>query len=494
MSGADDDEASMMNSVPLDDPPPPGHPRDALVLPAVSPASSVKMSPDLSRRVSLVLVLLCIVVFASSIAARWKGEAQASSGSEKEDGSTNIDPSLYDYGIVVDCGTKGSRLGVFYWPRGVDDPSAKVMYGPPDQPDAEAWYWTIKPGLATFSSRPDLAGMYMKPLFDEAVSRVPSLAAARTTVYIYGTENLRMLGDNVTEAIFNNVITYVHSNYPFKISRDTVGTITGYLEGVYHFLAVNALVVGGTGTVTNSSLLVGTLDMGSGSTQITFVPKQGTPIPDPYKYLYMTSNGSSSVYVASYSGLGYIESRYALNRSLVMDVEVSVVRHPCFLLGYNETVTYNGRDYILQGAGDWDQCRQQTYRFFNKNASCPITPCAFNGVFQPGLWGTFWATSNYRDVSKFLGLKSTAAIQDFVSKGTKFCRMTWRDAVQTYPDEDVSDLSTFCYGGAYVYSLLRDGYGFPDPYPITFAKNANNRPISWTLGLMVAKLQEQRGG
>eukprot|EP01113_Clastostelium_recurvatum_P008044 TRINITY_DN13772_c0_g1_i2.p2 TRINITY_DN13772_c0_g1~~TRINITY_DN13772_c0_g1_i2.p2 ORF type:complete len:220 (-),score=51.73 TRINITY_DN13772_c0_g1_i2:1188-1847(-) len=210
MSGADDDEASMMNSVPLDDPPPPGHPRDALVLPAVSPASSVKMSPDLSRRVSLVLVLLCIIVFASSIAARWKGEAQASSGSEKEDSSSNIDPSLYEYGIVVDCGTKGSRLGVFYWPRGTADPSAKVMYGPPDQPDAEAWYWTIKPGLATFSSRPDLAGMYMKPLFDEAVSRVPSLAAARTTVYICGTETLRMLGDNVTEAIFVNVITCIY--------------------------------------------------------------------------------------------------------------------------------------------------------------------------------------------------------------------------------------------------------------------------------------------
>lgn len=80
--------------------------------------------------------------------------------------------------------------------------------------------------------------------------------------------------------------------------------------------------------------------MGSGSTQIAFVPKTGTVIPTNYYYLFTYEKTNYSPYAHSYTGYGYVNSLYTINNTIVQSATTDVVFNPCLLDGYEYVIQH----------------------------------------------------------------------------------------------------------------------------------------------------------
>jgi len=387
------------------------------------------------------------------------------------------------YGVVIDLGSKGSRVSIFTWPSDSKTPYAEVEFGGGKNP----WYSKITPGVATFANNPVGAGPYLKPLLEYASIQVPMEQHKLTPIFIRGTDNLRQLPGNQAAQIMASLSNYTASHFNFLMTPNCVALLPGILEGGFMWVAANYLM----GNFQAEKTPIGTLDMGSGSTQIAFVPKSGTFIPTSYYYLFTYLKDNYSPYVHSYSGYGYIASLYAVNSSVLQQASsgAETVYNPCFLSGYSSSMIHDDRTVVMQGTGSWSQCSQLIKAFLNTSAPCNYTPCSFDGAFMPPLKGDFVAVSNFVDVESILGFSSTASVQDLIDGGIKFCALSWEEAQQKFPEEDPSDLYSFCFGANYISNLLSVGYGFPLDAEINFSKTYDNAPFTWALGAMIYELQ-----
>lgn len=386
-----------------------------------------------------------------------------------------------DYGIVIDLGSKGSRVSIFVWPADSKAPYTEVSFGGGKNP----WYSKITPGVATFASNPAGAGPYIKPLLDYASIQVPASQHATTPIFIRGTDNLRQLPPSQAEGIMDSLSNYTASHYNFLLTPNCVTLLPGILEGGFMWVAANYLME----NFQDQADCIGTLDMGSGSTQIAFVPKSGTFLPTNYYYLFTYEKENYSPYVHSFTGYGYIASLYAINNSVLQASSGDVVYNPCLLSGYSSSFVHAERTVVMQGTGSWSKCSDLTYAYLNSSDPCSYAPCSFDGAFQPALHGDFLAVSNYVDVESILGYSNTATVQDLINGGIQFCALSWEEAQQKYPDEDPADLYSYCFGANYISMLLSQGYGFPLETEITFSKTYNNAPYTWALGAMIYELQ-----
>lgn len=386
-----------------------------------------------------------------------------------------------DYGIVIDLGSKGSRVSVFTWPSDSDAPYTEVEFGGGKNP----WYSKITPGIATYASTPSKAGPYLKPLLDYAKSTIPSNQFTSTPIFVRGTDNLRQLPSGQAEAIMDSISNYTADNYPFLVTPNCVTLLPGILEASFMWVAANYL----QGNFKNDDNLIGTLDMGSGSTQIAYIPKAGTVIPTNYYYLFTYEKTNYAPYAHSFTGYGYVNSLYSINSSIVEASSSDVVFNPCLLNGYESTYELNGRSITMHGTGSWSQCGELIVSFLNSTAQCLYQPCSFDGAYQPALHGDFMAVSNYVDVAGILGFSESASVGDLIAGGIKFCSLSWTEAQSQFPDEDLPDLATYCFGASYITNLLYKGYGFDLDSTISFSKTYDNDPYTWALGAMIYELQ-----
>eukprot|EP01111_Echinosteliopsis_oligospora_P012024 TRINITY_DN4084_c0_g1_i2.p1 TRINITY_DN4084_c0_g1~~TRINITY_DN4084_c0_g1_i2.p1 ORF type:complete len:345 (+),score=57.01 TRINITY_DN4084_c0_g1_i2:119-1153(+) len=296
--------------------------------------------------------------------------------------------SSYNYGVVIDLGSGGSRVAIFCWPQESKNPYVDVTYAPFDDP-SNPYYSKIKPGIATFVDNPVAAGPYLKPLFDFIVDKLPSKKIATTPVFVKGTEGLRSIGSGC-DKILESIYYYAAQNYPFLMNQSFVGTISGLEEGAFGWISINKLL----GHFDSKSTTIGTLDMGHGSTQISFIPEDITSVPSSYQFNFTYQKNEYTIYTHSFSGFGYTKALYAANATAISG-QISAYTNPCMLEGYSYEVLVQGTQYTVDGTSDWVKCKSVTYDILNTTAPCPQGPCSYNGAYQPPLVGNFWAISNY---------------------------------------------------------------------------------------------------
>jgi len=325
-----------------------------------------------------------------------------------------------------------------------------------------------------FAQNPLGAGPYLKPLLDYAKSNVPASQQSTTPIFVRGTDNLRTIPGGASEAILLSIFGYIVKNYGFFIPSNCVDLLSGNQEGGFLWVSANYLL----GTFADGKKPIGTLDMGSGSTQIAFIPKSGTVFPPGYTYKFVYKKDTYAPYVYSYSGYGYLAALYTPNTTLIRASSSNLVYNPCLLYGYSESSVVDDRTITLQGTGSWSQCGNLLLAFLNLSAPCANTPCAFSGAWQPSLNGDFMAVSNFRDVADILDIGDKGTVQEIIDRGIKFCSLSWSDVQKKYPDEDVSDLKTFCFGANYISTLLSQGFGFSLNTKVEFGKKYNGAPYS----------------
>ncbi|NWY51652.1 ENTP8 diphosphohydrolase, partial [Chionis minor] len=403
------------------------------------------------------------------------------------------------YGLVFDAGSTHTALYIYRWPADKENGTGIVS-------QVEAC--TVPgPGISSYADSPAGAGASLKPCLDKAMKIVPAEQQRETPTYLGATAGMRLLREqNSTKAeqVFAEVAKAI-GEYPVDFRGARI--LTGNEEGSFGWITVNYLLE----TLVKFSFaekwehpedteVLGALDLGGASTQITFQP--GVTIEDKNTSVFFRLYGTNySLYTHSYLCYGQTQALKMLLAALHQVPQPLQVSHPCYPKGYQENVTtaelYDSpcvrapstpsptRVLTVTGTGDPAACSAAIQKLFNFSCGASRT-CGFNGVYQPPVRGQFFAFAGFYYTFHFLNLTSQQSLNEVNSTVQTFCKKNWTELVKTFPQQK-RHLHSYCPMAIYILTLLLDGYKFTEHTwsSIHFSQQAANTDIGWTLGFML---------
>ncbi|ESO07724.1 hypothetical protein HELRODRAFT_191021 [Helobdella robusta] len=243
-----------------------------------------------------------------------------------EDEDEAVDSSL-NYGVVIDCGSSGSRLFVYYWQQHTGEPNQLLDIKILKDTNNKTVVSKIEPGLSSYSKTPSQASDYIAPLLKFAQDHIPVEKIKETPLYILATAGMRLLPKEEQTALLNDLRTDIGLDFDFLFSPAHIEVISGKWEGIYGWTAVNHVFGKFNHKLSDDSLVavdvgnkvhirkrtVGMLDLGGASLQMTFeIPQTHSYIDSKIKEhvvefnLGCTSSDSSHIYkIYSRTFLGY---------------------------------------------------------------------------------------------------------------------------------------------------------------------------------------------
>ncbi|TWW72144.1 ectonucleoside triphosphate diphosphohydrolase 5 [Takifugu flavidus] len=381
----------------------------------------------------------------------------------QNDGRSPINTSRIFYGIMFDAGSTGSRIHIYKF----------IQKDPVELPvlDNEI-YHAVKPGLSSYKDKPEEGGNTIRQLLKIAKKAIPKEAWSRTPVVLKATAGLRMLPGEKANALLKEV-QEVLDDSPFFVREDGVSIMNGANEGVLAWVTVNFL----TGHLySNTKKTVGILDLGGGSTQITFLPKSKKTIetaPETYISSFDLFNHTYQVYTHSYLGNGLYAARLAiLGAKDTDDTDHRVFTSSCLPKKFREDVTIFGTTYKISGIPDgyagYKLCYYEVMKVIKGIVHQPYEVKG-NSIF--------YAFSYYFDRAVETGLiddrGGVLEVRDFKKRAKEVCnKMTKYRAISPF----------LCMDMTYITCLLKEGFGFKDSTVLQLAKKVNNVETSWALG------------
>lgn len=374
------------------------------------------------------------------------------------------------YSVVFDAGSTGSRVHVFHFFKGSD---GSLHLSKED-------FHALKPGLSSFADDPQAAADSLQPLLKTAVEAVPSDFYKCTPIALKATAGLRLIGEEKSARILEAVDKLFRAS-PFVVGQIAVELMDGKDEGPYAWLTVNFLL----GNLAKGRKTAAILDMGGGSTQIVFAPDSPDVLdgaPGEHVYAATIRGTPLKAYQHSYLGLGLKEAAKAIVKRAP---EASGSTFPC-VAGETEiggAVVKNGE------SADFAACTALLRKYVvvphSDESACPRKPCAFNGVYQPSLSGTFsgpvYAFSYFHEL-----LEGSLPESGEITVGT------FREAAKRACGQNDADKPTHCLDLSFVYTLLHDGYGLSDDQPLIIKKKINDIETAWPLGAALAAMEDRR--
>ncbi|XP_049988029.1 ectonucleoside triphosphate diphosphohydrolase 6 isoform X2 [Alexandromys fortis] len=192
------------------------------------------------------------------------------------------------YGIMFDAGSTGTRIHVFQFAR------------PPGETPTltHETFKALKPGLSAYADDVEKSAQGIQELLNVAKQHIPYDFWKATPLVLKATAGLRLLPGEKAQKLLQKV-KEVFKASPFLVGDDCVSIMNGTDEGVSAWITVNFL----TGSLkTPGSSSVGMLDLGGGSTQITFLPRvEGTLQASPPGHLTALQMFNRTYKLYSYS-------------------------------------------------------------------------------------------------------------------------------------------------------------------------------------------------
>jgi len=369
------------------------------------------------------------------------------------------------YIILIDAGSSGSRVHVHNFTH-------DKKHGVPNiRPSLSK---KIKPGLSAYAYDPEGGAVSLDELVEFAKRNIPQQHWKVTEIHLQATAGLRVLPEDISSAILaacrNRLILS-----PFKFDSDQVALISGYQEGINGWLATNYLR--GIFHDPNAQPF-GLIEMGGASMQVTFSPKIIPACNSPSLFIVSVGGRKFSVYSHSYLDYG-LEKAQELFQRLHMD-EIEKGGNPCYPLQYKHSAT-----------GSYLECSRLMDALLNKNTTCSLCKsCSFNGVFQPLITDeSFYAIENFFYTTKFYGIHEEKDFcDDLRSLGHEFCGSDWNELQKKYPQENIYDLSKYCFSAAYLPKVLEHGLGLDTKQilnNVQIVKHVNGVSIDWALGAVL---------
>ncbi|NXJ70835.1 ENTP8 diphosphohydrolase, partial [Rostratula benghalensis] len=365
------------------------------------------------------------------------------------------------------------------------------------------------PGISSYADDPAGAGASLKPCLDKAMQIVPAEQQRDTPTYLGATAGMRLLREqNSTKAeqVFAEVAKAI-GRYPVDFRGARI--LTGNEEGSFGWITVNYLLE----TLVKFSFaerwehpqdteVLGALDLGGASTQITFQP--GVTIEDKNTSVFFRLYGTDyPLYTHSYLCYGQTQALKMLLANLHKDSpSPQQISHPCYPRGYQENVTtadlYNSpcvrapsrakpaQVLTVTGTGDPAACSTAVRKLFNSSCGVHRT-CGFNGVYQPPVRGQFFAFSGFYHNLHFLNLTGGQSLRSVNAAIKHFCNSSWEKVQKDFPTMNWARLRDACAATSYTLTLLLQGYKFNHTtwLNIHFVQQVANVDMGWTLGYML---------
>ncbi|XP_020040291.1 ectonucleoside triphosphate diphosphohydrolase 6 isoform X3 [Castor canadensis] len=365
------------------------------------------------------------------------------------------------YGIMFDAGSTGTRIHVFQFAR------------PPGETPilTHETFKALKPGLSAYADDVEKSTQGIQELLDVAKQDIPFDFWKATPLVLKATAGLRLLPGEKAQKLLQKV-KEVFKASPFLVGDDCVSIMNGTDEGVSAWITINFLT-GSLKTPGRSS--VGMLDLGGGSTQITFLPRvEGTLQASPPGHLTALQmfNRTYKLYSYSYLGLGLMSARLAI------------------LGGVEGKPAKDGKELLSpclppEFKGEWEHA-EITYRISGQKAASLYDLCAHrvSEILRNKVHRTqevdhvdFYAFSYYYDLAASVGLidaekGGSLVVGDFEIAAKYVCR-----TLETRPQA-----SPFtCMDLIYISSLLQE-LGFPRDKVLKLTRKIDNVETSWALG------------
>ncbi|XP_023676136.1 ectonucleoside triphosphate diphosphohydrolase 7-like isoform X2 [Paramormyrops kingsleyae] len=434
--------------------------------------------------------------------------------------ATDVTNRALNYGIVVDCGSSGSRVFVYYWPPHNGNPHSLLDIRQMRDHDRTPVVKKIKPGISTLALMPDKASDYLQPLLSFAAARIPREKHRETPLYILCTAGMRLLPESQQVAILEDLARDVPTEFDFLFSSSQAEVISGKQEGE------DAVVEVTTGVQNQEPIsrrrTVGIIDMGGASLQIAYEVPTAITFSSPEqeetaKNLLAEFNLGCDkdhtqhvyrVYVTTFLGYGgnmarqryeddLVNSTLARNR-LTNDQtgtgESTPYLDPCLPAGLSDTVQRNGQTVFLRGLGDWQRCQETVRPLLGQ----PNGTASLRGAYQAPVDhhnSEFYGFSEFyyctEDVLRISGQYDSGR---FSRAASDYCATKWSTLKQRLDSKlfsiqaDLSRLKYQCFKSAWMFEVLHTGFRFPREYiGLRTAQLVYDKEVQWTLGAMLFK-------
>ncbi|CAG8504338.1 7538_t:CDS:2 [Paraglomus occultum] len=415
---------------------------------------------------------------------------------------------LIQYALMIDAGSTGSRIHVYRFNYCNNSPQLE-----------DEVFHHVEPGLSSYDDKPEAAAESLDVLMAVALKHVPAQLHSCTPVAVKATAGLRLLGSKKSLRILNAVRKRLESRYPFPIiANEGVAIMDGRDEGVYAWITVNYLLqrIGSAHKQPTAAIF----DLGGGSTQIVFEPdsaEDSAVAPGEHRYELQYGGHTYVLYQHSYLDYGLMSARKRIKEFMIKmwynikskkgstgvkaEELDETTPHPCLPKNYTEELPLKDilpssddvATIVGTGAGH-AQCRAVTEHLFDKNKECSLSPCAFDGVYQPSLRETFsvndiYAFSYFYDRANPLGMPTEFSLgelrelTDAVCAGdvSKFAHLPEATkALEKNPH--------YCMDLTFIYGLLHYGYEIPLDREVKIAKKIKGIETGWCLGAAIAVL------
>ncbi|XP_042598085.1 ectonucleoside triphosphate diphosphohydrolase 6-like isoform X1 [Cyprinus carpio] len=381
----------------------------------------------------------------------------------KQSTSAQVVSESFQYGIMFDAGSTGTRIHIF-----------KFQIEPNEAPKlAHETFRAIKPGLSAYADDPEKSKEGLLELLNVAKDTVPETLWSSSPLMLRATAGLRLLpGEKAT--ILLDKVREVFSESLFLYRPDSVSIMDGTDEGMSAWITINFLLGVLHGT---ESPKVGMLDLGGGSTQITFAlqdEKTIQSLPLDYVTSFQMFNISHALYSYSYLGLGLMSARLAVlggieGQPLAGPQELV---SPCLAPDYSGQWEHAEVLYTVKGqkAGEpiYETCLTKVEKMIYKRVR------KIEGVKDVD----FYAFSYYYDRAVDLGLidESTGGsvkVSDYIEGAKKVCNNMAAGGIKESP--------FLCLDLTYISVLLQE-LDFPPDKELKLARQINDVETSWALG------------
>jgi len=341
----------------------------------------------------------------------------------------------------------------------------------------------FKPGVSNFANELDEVDNYFKPIIDFAKTKVLPEHRDQTAIFAMATAGLRFLDAQVARNLMNKVRQTL-STSSFKYEQQDVQILSGEEEGVYGWLALNYLL-GYFDTPRQTNQTTGLLEMGGGSTQITFIPQEPLYAGE---FQVELRGELYEVYVHSYLdyGLTAIETKVA---TYLKDRDLT--DNPCLLKGDSKSYTLeDGSEVRNNGVGDGVNCTE-LFTDLLKTASdtnCHPKPCAIGNQYQPHVGSVpFYATQAFVYAPEALGTIETndrLNLTKLIDSGEEYCKQS----LSNIPEKGRKYASSTCLASQYFPVLLSGAYRIPPSTVVKVTSEINGQNIDWALGAVIAEM------
>uniref|UniRef100_A0A8C7JTC7 nucleoside diphosphate phosphatase n=1 Tax=Oncorhynchus kisutch TaxID=8019 RepID=A0A8C7JTC7_ONCKI len=362
------------------------------------------------------------------------------------------------YGVMFDAGSTGTRIHVYTF----------IQKDPEELPvlDNEMFH-SIKPGLSAYADMPEMGGYTVRQLLKVAKKTVPQLDWKRTPLVLKATAGLRLLPPEKAQALLEQV-QEVFDESPFFVPDDSVSIMDGTNEGILAWVTVNFLT-GHLYAETRKS--VGILDLGGGSTQITFLPKsKKTIVSSPADYI-----ARFDMFNTTYELYTHRPPFINILLLYATGLEWRVFKSACLPKKFREEWSFGGLTYTVSGIPDGESyagyklCYQEVLKVVKGIVHQP---------YELKDTSVFYAFSYYFDRAMDAGLidgtqGGMLEVRDFKKGAKEVCnKMSKYRPVSPF----------LCMDMTYITCLLKDGFGFKENTVLQLTKKVNNIETSWALG------------